>query len=65
MSLGSGGRTHHRTARAVAERLRTVPENITLNQREQVWFELTEDVMRDLDAELQRTILRYLARFVR
>ena len=52
-------------ARAVAERSRTVPENITLNEREQVWFELTEDVMRDLDAELQRTILRYLARFVR
>ena len=51
--------------RVVAERSRTVPENITLNQREQVWFELTEDVMRDLDSELQRTILRYLARYVR
>ncbi len=52
-------------ARAVANRSRTVPEDITLNERDQVWFEMTEALMRDLDAELELTIRRYLARFVR
>jgi hypothetical protein len=50
---------------AVAQRSRTVPEDITLSERDQLWFELTEDVMKDLDAELERTIRRYLIRYVR
>ena len=52
-------------ARAVANRSRTVPEDITLNERDQVWFEMTEAMMRDLDRELELTILRHLAKFVR
>ncbi len=52
-------------ARAVARRSRTVPENITLNDRDKVWFDLTEALMRDLDKELELTIRRYLAKFVR
>ncbi len=52
-------------AQAVAQHSRTVPEGISLNDREQVWFEIAEDLMKDLDAELDKNIRRYLVRFVR
>ena len=53
------------TANAVAKRSQTVPEGITLIERDQIWFELTEQVMRELDVELTTTIKRYLAPWVR
>ena len=53
------------TAVAVARRSQTVPEGITLVERDQIWFELTERVMRELDVELSATIKQYLARWVR
>lgn len=52
-------------ARAVAQRSRTAPENITLNARDQLWFDLTEDLMKTLDAELESVIRTYLSRYVR
>lgn len=52
-------------ASAVAQRSQTAPENITLNERDQIWFELTEAVMSDLDKELEATIGKYLAKYVR
>lgn len=52
-------------ARAVAQRSRTAPESITLNERTQLWFDLTEDLMKTLDAELDRVIRTYLAKYVR
>lgn len=39
-----------------AERRRTVPEDITLLGREKVWFEMTEAMMNDLNASLERQI---------
>ena len=62
--LDDGGETLGQV-RATARRSRTVPEDITLNQRDQVWFELTEALMTDLDAALESAIRRHLARFVR
>ncbi len=50
---------------AVAQRSRSVPEDISLGKREQVWFELAEDVMKDLDVEIERSIRRYLSDYVR
>jgi predicted phage gp36 major capsid-like protein len=50
---------------ATAQRSQTAPENITLNDRDQLWFELTEAVMGDLDRELEATIRKYLAKYVR
>jgi len=44
------------TASAEARRSVTVPEDITLKEREQVWYKLTEDVMKDLDVQLEETI---------
>lgn len=52
-------------AEARATRSRTVLENISLNQRTQVYFEMTEGLMIDLNAELEKNIRRHLARFVR
>ncbi len=52
-------------ASAMAQRSMTAPENITLNDRDQLWFELTEAVMRDLDREMEATIREYLAKYVR
>ena len=52
-------------ARAVVQRSRTAPENITLNARDQLWFDLTEDLMKTLDAELERVIRTYLSRYLR
>jgi hypothetical protein len=51
-------------AKARAERTRTVPEDITLNERERVWFELTEGLMKDFDAEMSKNIRQHLARFL-
>jgi hypothetical protein len=45
-----------RSVAAKASRSRTVPENITPNDRERVWYELTQALMTDLDAELERQI---------
>ena len=52
-------------ASAWATRSRTVPEGITVNAREQVWFELVEATMNDLNAELDRQIRANLGQFLR
>ena len=52
-------------ANAIATRSRTVPEDITLNQRDQIWFELTEALMRDLDGQLVKNIRLHFGRWVR
>jgi hypothetical protein len=45
-----------RSVSAKASRSRSVPEGITPNDREKVWYELTEALMADLDTELERQI---------
>ena len=50
--------------RARAERSLTVPEDLTLNEREEVWFELVEALMADLNAELEANIQAHLQRFL-
>ncbi|MFP6744110.1 MAG: hypothetical protein VCB77_02845 [Alphaproteobacteria bacterium] len=62
--INSLGETEGRVE-AVAKRSRTVPEGITLVEREQIWFELTEQVMRELDVELEHTIDRYFGDYIR
>jgi hypothetical protein len=52
-------------ASAAASRFRTVPEGITINEREKVWFDLVEASMNDINAELERQIRNNLARFLR
>ncbi|WP_282604286.1 hypothetical protein [Pelagibius sp. Alg239-R121] len=43
---------------ARAERSTTTPEDLSLREREEVWFKLTEDIMRDIDQQLDPTIRR-------
>jgi len=51
-------------ARAKATRSVTVREDSSVNQREQAWFHLTEELVRDIDAELQKNISMYLSRWL-
>ena len=46
------------TLSARSERSTTTPEDLSLREREEIWFKLTEDVMRDLDAQLDPAIRR-------
>ncbi|NIA71537.1 hypothetical protein HBA54_23375 [Pelagibius litoralis] len=50
------GRQVQATARAEARRSITVPEDITLKEREQIWYKLTENAMNDLNTQLEDTI---------
>ncbi len=51
-------------ATAIAVRQRSVLENISLNDRERVWYDLTFEMMRDIDNELDRQINANLTRFL-
>jgi hypothetical protein len=42
-----------------------VPEGISLNEREKVWFDLVEASMNDINTELERQIRANMARFLR
>jgi hypothetical protein len=50
---------------ATASRSQTVAEDMTLNEREAVWFQMTESAMRELDEKLEAAIKEKLAPFVR
>lgn len=51
-------------ATAAAVRSRSVPENISLNDRESVWYEMVKQMMEDLNAELERQVRTNLPRFL-
>jgi hypothetical protein len=50
---------------AAANRSQTVAEDMTMNQREAVWFQMTESAMRELDQKLEAAIRDKLRVFVR
>lgn len=50
---------------ATANRSQTVAEDMTLNQREAVWFQMTESAMRELNQKLEAAIREKLTPFVR
>ncbi len=52
-------------AQASATRSQTVAEDMTLNEREAVWFAMTENAMRELDQKLEAAIRDKLRVFVR
>ncbi len=55
------------TARAEAEakRSRSVRESVTLAEREQIWFALTETLMADFDGAMEEQIRVHLAAFLK
>jgi hypothetical protein len=54
------GNAMARVARSV-----TVAENATLHEREEVWYELTRKLMDDMNAQLEDTLKRVFARYLR
>jgi len=50
---------------AEAKRSHTVAADATLNDRERLWFDMTEQAMKDLNAQLERNIPAYLGRWLR
>jgi hypothetical protein len=48
-----------------ARRSQTVPEDISPNALDQVWYELVEALMKDVNAELDKNIPPFMARFLR
>lgn len=47
-----------------ATRSRSVAEDITLAEREKVWFRLTEDMMNDINRSLESQIRKYFTRWL-
>jgi hypothetical protein len=43
---------------------RSVPEDASLNERESIWFAITDDLMKLLNAEMERTMPQYLGRWM-
>lgn len=52
-------------AQAAISRYQTVPEDATINTREDAWFKLTEQVMKDFDPQMSASIRKHLADFIR
>lgn len=52
-------------ATARAQRSITVPENASLNDREQTWYVLTQKLMDDMNAQLEETLRKVFFRFLR
>jgi hypothetical protein len=53
------------TVDATAVRSRTVAADATLNDRERVWFDMTEQAMIDLNASLEKSIPLYIGPYLR
>lgn len=58
-SLGQGRTSAHAT------RFTTVREDITINKRERIWFDLTEALVRDFDAAMEKNMRQHLSRWFR
>ncbi len=50
---------------AMANRTHTVAADATLNDRERLWFDMTEGTMKDLNAQLEKNIPVYLRAYLR
>ncbi len=45
-------------------RSRTLREDATINDRERMWFDLTEALMGDFNAELEKNIRQYVSGYL-
>ncbi len=52
-------------ATATVTRIRTIAEDVTLNERERLWFDMTEVMMRDFNAEMEKQIRTHLGSWLR
>ena len=49
---------------AHVERVQTVPEDATLNSRERIWYDMTDALMKDFNAQMEQNIKAYLQKFL-
>lgn len=49
---------------ARATRTKTVPEGVSLNERDRILYEITESLIRDIDAQMDGLVRTYLAKWV-
>ena len=52
-------------AESTAKHSRSVSEHISLNDREKIWFELTETMMADLNTTLENQIRIHMKEWIR
>ena len=50
--------------KAEALRFRSVSENITLNERDKIWFAMSETIISDLNKELENSIPKFLGKYI-
>lgn len=53
------------TAESTAKRSRSVSENISLIEREKIWFEMTETMMSDLNTALENQVRIHMKEWIR
>ena len=53
------------TVESTAKRSRSVSENISLNDREKIWFEMTESMMTDLNTALENQVRIHMKEWIR
>ncbi|CAA7619778.1 conserved exported hypothetical protein [Candidatus Terasakiella magnetica] len=51
-------------AEATAARSRTVPEGMTLNERDRIQYDISESLARDIDLQMEPLIRNYLGRWI-
>lgn len=65
LSLEGVPRVTQAFAQAEVSRAQTISEDASINDREQIWFNLTEATMKDFDPIMAASIRKHLADFVR
>ncbi|NMM45414.1 hypothetical protein HH303_13050 [Rhodospirillaceae bacterium KN72] len=50
---------------STVERKRTVAEDVTLNEREGIWYKMTEEMAADLDSQMEGALDKYFGAFLR
>ena len=58
-----GGISATPSSRAVAERSRSVPEDASVEERERVFLQMTEDLVASLNGEIEKQIAAHLAAY--
>ncbi|HCP01822.1 MAG: hypothetical protein CL573_03895 [Alphaproteobacteria bacterium] len=64
MSIDAGDGRRRGEVSADAMRSRTVLEGLSLNEREEIWFRMIEELVGDINGELESAILEFLQPFL-
>lgn len=65
LKILDGSGNERAEASATTKRSQTVPEDITLNDRDKVWFDMTEKMMGSLNTTLEKAIRENLRQWVK